>query len=80
MRTVDTASDEMLTGPKLKAIRALRGVTQQELADRANVTQSAVAAFEAGQREIRTDTLRRLCEALDVKVQYIVGDTVISGP
>lgn len=70
----------VLTGPKLKAIRALRGVTQEELADRANVTQSAIAQFEAGKREIRTDTLRRICEALDVKVQYIIGDTIITGP
>lgn len=70
----------MLTGPKLKAIRALRGMTQQELADRAGLEQSAIAKFEAGKREIRTDTLRRLCEALDVKIQYLIDDTIITGP
>lgn len=76
----DPTADLVLTGPKLKAIRAIRGVTQEQLATRANVGQTAIAEFEAGKREIRTDTLRRLCEALDVKVQYIVGDTTISGP
>lgn len=72
--------DLVLTGPKLKAIRAIRGVTQEQLATSSRVSQTAIAEFEAGKREIRTDTLRRLCDALDVRVQYIVGDTVITGP
>ena len=70
----------MLTGSHLKAIRAIRGITQEQLATRANVGQTAIAEFETGKREIRTDTLRRLCEALDVKVQYIVDDTTFTGP
>jgi len=80
MKPLPDSSIPVLTGPKLKAIRALRGVTQQQLADLAGMTQTAVAQYEAGKREIRTDTLRRICEALNVRVQYIVDETVFSGP
>jgi len=80
MKPLPDSSIPVLTGPKLKAIRALRGVTQQQLADLAGMTQTAVAQYEASKREIRTDTLRRICEALNVRVQYIVDETVFSGP
>lgn len=80
MRDLPDSTIPVLTGPKLKAIRALRGVTQKQLADATGMTQTAVAQYEAGKREIRTDTLRRICEALNVKVQYIVDETVFSGP
>ena len=66
-----------MNGRQLKAIRALRSVTQSELAERSDCSQTAIAEFEAGKREIRTDTLRRICKALDVKVRLVVGDTII---
>jgi transcriptional regulator with XRE-family HTH domain len=70
----------MLTGPKLRAIRALRGITQADLAERAGVTQTAIAEYEAGKRDMRGATIRKLCEALGVQVRYIVDGTEISGP
>lgn len=70
----------MLTGPKLKAIRALRGVTQAELASAAGVSPTAIAEYEKGKRDLRTDTVRKLCEALGVQVRYIVDGTEITGP
>jgi transcriptional regulator with XRE-family HTH domain len=70
----------MLTGNKLKAIRALRGVTQAELAEKAGVSMSSVAEYELGKRDLRADTIRKLCEALGVTVTYHVDGTNISGP
>lgn len=70
----------MLTGKKLKAIRALRGVTQSELADKAGVSLSSIAEYEIGKRDLRADTIRKLCEALGVTVTYRVDGTEISGP
>lgn len=70
----------MLTGPKLRAIRALRGITQAELAERAGITQTAVAEYEQGKRDMRGATIRKLCEALGVQVKYIIDGTEITGP
>lgn len=70
----------MLSGQKLRAIRALRGVTQADLAAKAGISQTAIAEYEKDKRELRTDTVRKLCEALGVKVTYSVDGTEITGP
>lgn len=70
----------MLSGQKLKAIRALRGVTQAQLAETAGVSPTAIAEYEKGKRDLRADTIRKLCEALRVTVTYQVDGTTISGP
>jgi transcriptional regulator with XRE-family HTH domain len=70
----------MLTGSKLRAVRALRDITQAELAARAGVSPTAIAEYEQDKRELRADTIRKLCDALGVQVKYIVDGTEISGP
>lgn len=70
----------ILTGNKLKAIRALRGMTQAELATAANLSVTAIREYERGRRDLRADSLRKLCEALNVQVTYSVDGMVISGP
>ena len=69
----------MLTGSKLRAIRALRGITQAELAAQAGISQTAIAEYEKDKRELRTDTVRKLCDALGVKVTYSIDGTEITG-
>lgn len=70
----------MLTGSKLRAIRSLRGITQAELASRAGISQTAIAEYEKDKRELRSGTVRKLCEALGVKVTYSIDGTEITGP
>lgn len=70
----------MLTGQKLKAIRALRGMTQAELSAASGVSPTAIAEYERDKRDLRTDTVRKLCDALGVTVTYTVDGTTISGP
>ena len=70
----------MLTGSKLRAIRALRCITQAELASKAGISQTAVAEFEKDKRDLRTSTVVKLCEALGVQVVYRIDGTEISGP
>lgn len=70
----------MLTGSKLRAIRALKGVTQAQLAAAAGVSPSAIAEFEKDKRDLRSDTIRKLCDALGVTVIYKVDGTEITGP
>ncbi|HCF5995840.1 helix-turn-helix transcriptional regulator [Pseudomonas aeruginosa] len=70
----------MLTGSKLRAIRALKNITQAQLAAAAGVSPSAIAEYESGKRDLRADTIRKLCDALGVTVVYKVDGTEITGP
>lgn len=69
----------ILTGKRLKAIRALRGMTQAELATAANLSVTAIREYELGKRDLRADSIRKLCEALEVQVIYTVDGIVING-
>ena len=70
----------MITGPKLRAIRHLRGVSQAELAHIAGVSQVSIATFESGKSDMRASTIAKLCNALDVAITYKIDGTEISGP
>lgn len=70
----------MLSGPKLKAIRALQGMTQADLASAAGVSPVTIATFESGKSDLKASTILKLCVALRVQVIYRVNGTEITGP
>lgn len=49
--------------------RAIRSLSQAELADLSGTTQSAIARFEAGKRPPKLDTLLRIAMALDCQLE-----------
>ncbi len=51
--------------------RAAAGLTQAELARRAGTVQSAVAAYESGERRPSLDTLERLVRAADHELELV---------
>ena len=54
----------------MRELRLKRGMTQQQLADKAGLSQSRVGAFETGQRNVGGMSLNvavRICDALHVK-------------
>ena len=55
-------------GEQLKAWRAVRGLSQRDLAERAGVVYPLVARLELGQTDPRLSTLHRLAEALGIDV------------
>lgn len=70
----------MLTGGKLRAIRALRGMTQAQVAELAGVSAVSIATFESGKSDMKAATIVKLCQALGVQAKYIVDGTEIAGP
>jgi transcriptional regulator with XRE-family HTH domain len=50
----------------LRELREKAGLTQVQLAEKAQVRQATVSAIELGTRRIDLDVLERLCAALDV--------------
>jgi Zn-dependent peptidase ImmA (M78 family)/transcriptional regulator with XRE-family HTH domain len=60
----------MSVGSRIRQTRELRGLTQTELAERINVTQSAVARFEKEQIDPSEETLRAIAFALGFPVAF----------
>lgn len=60
----------------IKKLRLRRGWSQAELADKAGVSTGTVGALEAKNELPKTlDTLKRIADALDVTVDYILTET-----
>ena len=59
-------------GMRLLDARRSRGMTQESLADRAGVSQSAIAMWEKGKRTPRVEELVHLADALDEEVPYFL--------
>jgi transcriptional regulator with XRE-family HTH domain len=60
-------------GYQLRRLRRRRGLTQEELADRANVSRDLVAKLEQGQRHTaRISSLESFARALDVELSALV--------
>lgn len=60
---------------RLKTIRIDRGLTQAQLASILGVGRAAIAKWESGTREPRLQILVKLCDALDVSSDYLLGRT-----
>ena len=58
---------------RLRAVREQRGYSQAELATKASLQPAAISHFETGQRSPSFENLRRLSDALDVSVDYLLG-------
>ena len=60
-------------GDRIREIREARGWSQNELAYRAQVWAADISAVECGHRDMRAPNLRRLCLALNVSADYLLG-------
>jgi transcriptional regulator with XRE-family HTH domain len=60
---------------RLKAARELRGMNQEQLAERSGLQASAISHFETGGRKPSFDNLKRLADALGVSTDYLLGRT-----
>lgn len=59
-------------GYKIKEIRTAKKISQQELAEKANVSRTIISQLENGVRTVtKTDTLIKIADALGVKVEDI---------
>ena len=84
MRELERGEDELVPGeivarlldgePPVRVWREYRGLTQAQLAERADITQGAVAQIESGKRRGSVDLLRKLAAALEVEVDDLIWD------
>lgn len=61
-------------GEKLKEVRTKRLLTQDELAEKAGVSQSTIANIERDNAEPQFRTIRKLAKALDIDPTALLGE------
>lgn len=71
--TTEDSEQIRAIGQKINGARYLNGMSCQELADRIGCSRELVQKWEHGERRIHADDLKKLCEALDVSADYILG-------
>lgn len=62
-----------LLARNLRLIRAERGISQEELADRAGLHRTFVGSVERGERNISIDNIEKLAKALEVMASSLIG-------
>lgn len=65
-----------MVGKNIKKARKEKELSQEQLAERLNVTRQAVSNWECGKTEPDIETLQRLSEVLEVSVEELIyGET-----
>lgn len=58
---------------RLREVRKLNNMTQQELADKVGLTKTSISCYESGTRTPTLETLIDLANELNVEVNYFLG-------
>lgn len=64
----------MTVGEKIKAARKQCGLTQEQLAEKMNLSRSAIAKWESDKGLPDVDNLKSLAQLLSVSVDYLLDD------
>lgn len=69
--------DEQLieVGNRISKLRKTLGLTQEKLAEMADISIQFLVQIEHGKKTMKIGTLRKLCAALAVRADYIVNGT-----
>ena len=59
---------------RIKAIRAKKGLTQDQLAELAGLNRVHLYRIETGQQSMTLRTLKIIADALDVKMRDLIGN------
>ncbi|WP_052852672.1 helix-turn-helix domain-containing protein [Streptomyces avicenniae] len=81
--TQDDGDLDSLVRKRVRALRVAQGLSLEELATRAKVSQSTLSRIENGQRRLALDQLVTLARALDTSLDQLVEtatDDVVSNP
>ncbi|MBQ8345352.1 MAG: helix-turn-helix transcriptional regulator [Clostridia bacterium] len=62
-----------LVGKQIKQLRLAEGLTQKELAERLNKSESAVRMWELGKSEPDIEMLRRIAELFGTSADHLLG-------
>lgn len=58
---------------RIKELREKKGLSQEELAKKLNISQQAISLYEKGDREPKLETWQKLADFFNVPVDYLLG-------
>jgi len=58
---------------RLKSLRKDKGMTQEELGLKINVTKVSISGYENGNRTPDMDTLQKIADVLETTIDYLLG-------
>lgn len=61
-----------MLGDRLKKLRAARGLSQQELSDKLNITRGTYAHYEVNKRQPDYETLKKISDFFNVSIDYLI--------
>lgn len=62
----------MLLGKRIKRMRRKAGLTQERLAEKANVSTIHIGLVETGKRRVSLKTLQKIASAIGVKTKDLI--------
>lgn len=62
----------MINTSAFKGFRKRKGLTQQELADKAGITRGMVAKYETGASEPSLQTAFKMAQALEINIEEMI--------
>lgn len=68
----------MSVGERIKQLRKLKKITQQELANKAGLSNMTIYHIEKGNKQPSADTLAKIADVLNVSVDFLMGKSQIS--
>lgn len=73
VHSIDQSNSQRKFGDMLKAVRLRVGLSQEELAHRAELDRTYVSSCERGKRNVSLETIVRLAIALDVPPSLLLS-------
>lgn len=70
--TVKITQKDVALGKKIRRMRRNTGLTQEKLAEKANISVTHVGLVETGKRRISLQTLQKVASAIGVKVRDLL--------
>lgn len=64
----------MTLGQKIKGLRKNKGLSQEDLANKLNVSRQAVSKYEKDINEPNIDTIKRISKYFNVDLEYLLND------
>lgn len=66
--------DKTIVGKQIKTARKMKGYSQGDLAEKANVSRMMISRYETSVSEIPIEKLQRIAEILDQSISYFFGE------
>lgn len=64
-------------GNRLKTVREEKGIKREDIANKIGTSAAIIGRYERNERTPSIDIAKNIAEALDVSLDYLVGDTTV---